>query len=354
VRAALKLAQALAAVERHDEAFSVARRAIELSNDEGTTRAEYAQLLNRAGKPTEAEAEFRRAIEATPPSGYAHDKFGHFLQDRGRNPEAIPLFREAAKLESASCRYHSCLATALDIAKDNAGAAVVYGQLAANRPTDSRWRLFQASHLTRAGDPKQALELVQAVLQKEAGNPTAWVQLGNARYALKDLGGAADAYLRAVELAPSDRRLHAHVAPRLLAADRPADLVAVMTKNLKQSADWLNQDDDHLLYNGACAAVLAARSAADPKEQTAFRLLGRVWTRAYLAWWKKKLAGTAADRESLAASLTNWLSDPDFNSVRPGIQRIAIPPAERAEWDALWADGRATLTAARTPPPRKE
>ena len=348
-RATLVLAQTLAAVERYDEALAVVRRAIEQSNDEGTTRAEYASILDRLGQPAEAEAEFRRAVQAARPSGYANYRYGRFLQSRGRNPEAIPLFREAATLEAKTCRYHRPLADALEAARDHAGAAVVYGQLADRFPTDTDYKLLQASHLSRAGTPKLALPLAEAVARAQPGNAIAWAQVGNAYYALRDLPAAATAYLKAAELAPADRRVLAHVAPRLTAAGRWADVVALLSKSLRQSSAWLDQDDDLLLYNGACAAVLTAASAADPKEQADFRLLARLWVSAHLNWWKKKLSGSAADRKFVADDLTRWQADPSFNSVRPGLLRIGMPAGERAEWDELWAEAKAVLAQALLP-----
>jgi len=40
--------------------------------------------------------------------------------------------------------------------------------------------------------------------------------------------------------------------------------------------------------------------------------------------------------------------------VRPGLPRIGMPASERAEWDRLWDDVRATLAEARKPPPPPE
>jgi hypothetical protein len=79
----------------------------------------------------------------------------------------------------------------------------------------------------------------------------------------------------------------------------------------------------------------------DAGDRAALRAKALAWLRADLS------ARRAADR------LSGWLTDPDLAGVRPGLARIGLSAAERAAWDALWADVRATLAAVRQPPPRE-
>jgi hypothetical protein len=76
------------------------------------------------------------------------------------------------------------------------------------------------------------------------------------------------------------------------------------------------------------------------------------WLRADLLLRKKQAASAnAADRKIAAVALTNWLNNPDFAQTRPDSPPSDMTSAERADWDAFWADVRATLAEAQKPPP---
>ncbi len=74
--------------------------------------------------------------------------------------------------------------------------------------------------------------------------------------------------------------------------------------------------------------------------------------RANLAVHQKQAASsTAAERKTAADKLSHWLQDSDLFEVRPGSQRTGLAADERAAWDALWADVKATLAEAQKPAP---
>jgi hypothetical protein len=70
-----------------------------------------------------------------------------------------------------------------------------------------------------------------------------------------------------------------------------------------------------------------------------------------LAAWKSILAANPGSTSELEKALARWLVDPDLAALRPGPARIEMLADERAPWDALWADVRAAIATARTPPP---
>jgi hypothetical protein len=115
-----------------------------------------------------------------------------------------------------------------------------------------------------------------------------------------------------------------------------------------------------LRSRAAACAVLAGRgegvdAPADPAGRAALRAKALGWLRANLATRQKQAASAdPATREAAAANLTNLLESPRLAGVRPGLARIGLPAAERAAWDAFWADLRAGVAEARKSPPPPE
>jgi tetratricopeptide (TPR) repeat protein len=113
----------------------------------------------------------------------------------------------------------------------------------------------------------------------------------------------------------------------------------------------------------AAAAVAAARAArgdgadapTDPATRAALRAQALDWLRLDLETRRKQAASwSAAERKQATDELASWLKASTLSGLRPGLARIGMPVAERAEWDALWADVKATLTDARKPAPPPE
>jgi hypothetical protein len=75
------------------------------------------------------------------------------------------------------------------------------------------------------------------------------------------------------------------------------------------------------------------------KERARLRQQALGWLRADLALWTKQLgSGQAADRAEMQRVLRHWQKDTDLESVRAAKALAALPPAERASWQQLWAD----------------
>jgi hypothetical protein len=127
------------------------------------------------------------------------------------------------------------------------------------------------------------------------------------------------------------------------------------------TADPLLADDllaNHR-YNAACYAARAARgdgvdASTDAGERAVLRAKALAWLRADLALGRKQAASSsAAERKTAADKLLHWLGDSDLSRVRPGLGRIGMADAERADWDKFWAEVRATRDDALKPPLRE-
>lgn len=110
-------------------------------------------------------------------------------------------------------------------------------------------------------------------------------------------------------------------------------------------------------YDAACYAALAAagqgKDAEKQDDKARARLRGQAlaWLRADLVLRRRQVgSGEAAQRREAAAQLAHWLADSDLAGVRPGLNRVGMPAEERAAWDALWADVKATLALAQKGP----
>jgi hypothetical protein len=91
----------------------------------------------------------------------------------------------------------------------------------------------------------------------------------------------------------------------------------------------------------------ASHPPTAPSERTALRQKALAWLRADLVLRNKQAASSnAAGRKTATAAITQWLKDADLAQTRPDSPRIDMASTERADWDTLWADVRATLAEA--------
>ncbi len=71
------------------------------------------------------------------------------------------------------------------------------------------------------------------------------------------------------------------------------------------------------------------------------------WLKAELLAWTKLLeSGPPQARPAIAQTLDHWKQDGDFASLRDAEALARLPEAERADWQALWAEVDALLARA--------
>jgi hypothetical protein len=99
-------------------------------------------------------------------------------------------------------------------------------------------------------------------------------------------------------------------------------------------------------YDAARAALAGwGKSLADLNdvERSHHRRQALGWLSADLATWAK-LIDIQAERPKARQTMQHWLVDPDLAGVR-GDAIAKLPEAERADWQKLWAEVAARLTA---------
>src|SRR5262249_37322556 len=114
----------------------------------------------------------------------------------------------------------------------------------------------------------------------------------------------------------------------------------------------------HLLtyhrYQAACSAAQAGcgegedAATVPDKARASLRKQALEWLRADLAGRARQLeGGTPQGRAEVQIVLHIWRRDPALAGARDAGPLAALPPAERADWQKLWADVAVTQSRAR-------
>jgi tetratricopeptide (TPR) repeat protein len=310
-----------------------------------------------------------------------------------RNPrafaETLGCFRAWITLRPDDAEAYYALGMLLEHDADPAGAAAAYRAALARNPKHNFARNNLAEAFGSLGDLDGRIAVLREALQLDPSFAMAHSNLGLALAARGDLDGAVAEIQEALRISPKSSFAHNYLArvermrpllPRLpgvlAGTDWPASpaetaefawlcgelfpkrcAAAARLYDLAFAADPKVASDRAAghRYNAACCAAQASRgegadAPADAPGRAELRAKALGWLRAELALWQKQAAAAdAAERKKAAAALSGWPSDPDLSGTRP--DRTALPAAERAAWDALWADVLATLAEAETPPP---
>ncbi len=96
-------------------------------------------------------------------------------------------------------------------------------------------------------------------------------------------------------------------------------------------------------YNAACAAALAGLGrgtdtpAPDDATKAKLRAQALGWLKSELSTWQDlATTGTAGNKQLVAEALDHWKEDADLAGVRDAAGLMALPEAERKEWQDLW------------------
>lgn len=124
-------------------------------------------------------------------------------QEQGKPREALLELRNALKLDPRSARTNHEIAKALVAQQDYANAIFYLREAQRLDPTRSDPALDEAK-LVMGSEPARALELVNAVLEREPGNPMAHLRRMEVALHQGNTEEALAAAMTAVELAPND------------------------------------------------------------------------------------------------------------------------------------------------------
>jgi hypothetical protein len=209
------------------------------------------------------------------------------------------------------------------------------------------WRRAEAEAAVGGQNWTGALFHLDPLLTLNGDDPQLQLVRGKARVGLGRFADAETDFRRAAELKPGWGEPLFELGELLGARSRRwADAVLAMEAGFAADPNAADTPRSGHRYNAACFAARASAGDGIPVEARAgYRRKALEWLRADL----KTQTGTT--QPALRQVLTHWLTDEDLVGVRDSAALAALPAAERAEWDAFWADVRATITGVQKPPP---
>jgi serine/threonine-protein kinase len=345
--------------------------------------------LYTKGPSGEAVGHLREALRLDPELPDAHVNFGLALKAAGRLEDAIRHHERAVQLEPNNAIYHFQLALALKAADRRDEAVDQYEQALQIDPKLVAAHVSIGGVLAENRRTEEAIVRFQRAIKVDPKYARAYAALGEALLLEGRLSEALAEIRRCVELLPKDDPGHAaaerhlehckalialegRLSAGLLGSDKPANAreclqFAKLCRVKKQytaaarfAADAFARAPSlagdlrsHEQYYAACDAALAGCGRGEDAaqlseaERTGWRQQARVWLRADLAAWAKKLdGGNPADRLLVRNSLTHWRADPYLAGLRERSALDKLSADERQECLALWDEVTAVLRRA--------
>jgi tetratricopeptide (TPR) repeat protein len=232
--------EALFALGRNEDAEAALRKAIQLSPESPLAHSRLARVLVALGRPTEAVPEARQATELDPSFGegfailggsliaenlnnwgeaIAQAQQGAFLdpdnpivqtivgrifEANGQADQAVAAYRKALAADDGFAAARLALIK-LELSRGNRDAAIAEAKkAAADMPTSPEIQYLLGEMAARQNDYVAALGYLERAMKGMPGNADGWALLGHAFQANKRVSDAAEAYGKAVELAPQN------------------------------------------------------------------------------------------------------------------------------------------------------
>jgi serine/threonine protein kinase len=276
---------------------------------------------------------------------------GHLLQQQGRMSDAQTLYEEALpiaiRLGDERPNSSPWRRQEFDLRAHLGSFEIDQGRL-----DEARERVTTRFHIIRelgsrpeaAGADRQVYRSVlalQAAIEERLGDQPAADKLWDTLRMAEDQDPDLQRLLRRLtEIAngtpPTDSPELWRLAQAALAR-RDFPLAAKLyTEALQRDPAEANNRQTRPRYQAARAAIRAAEAESDPGSASA-----RTWRARALGWLREELQAVSRDSErnpGLTSSLTSWLQDPDWASVRSENRRFRLPEDERPEWSRIFTD----------------
>jgi tetratricopeptide (TPR) repeat protein len=348
-------------------------------------------LLLAKGNLAGAEAAYRRAISLEPRLAYAHQGLGCVLRDKNNLADAEAAFREAVRLAPEFAPAYSGLGDVLYRRLDLAGSKEAYRKAISLDPDLAYAHISLGRVLQDEDDLRDAEAAYRAAIRLSPESAVAHSSLGGLLVRKGNLDGAIAEFKAILRIDPKDSfaltGLHRaeqmkQLLPRLTevlenksqpATPTEACLFATLCGQPCQKRyaaavrlfEGAFSSDPNLAadfkaghrYDAACYATQASdgkglNPPAVAADRKALRQKALGWLRADLTLRQKQAASAEiAERNDAAAQMAHWLIDRDLSSARDPESLPKLPADERALWESLWNDVKATLANARQPAP---
>jgi len=375
---ALRIGCAESLLGQDDRALQTFETALGGRPGDARLHAGKGATLMRAGRFVDAAEAWRRATDLDPENAGNWIGLSYALDRAGRREEALAA-AETAFVHKADTRAALRRASVLASLGRLDEAIAKLQELLRMAPGDPDALAALLPVLQRAGRWEEAVAPARALLETGTRDPDV---LLTAALTLSHEGEFADArtaLARLPSLAPGaalaearrlrdrcDLALAAEPALEAVLAGRraPADgaeatglAIICLARKRYAAAARLNEiafrldparDTRRARYDAACQALKAAAglgrdgAGLDDTERAALRGMALRWMRRNLAEWEEELARAPESAARARTALAWWQTDADLATVA-GDALAALPPAERADWEAWWRAVRALL-----------
>jgi len=323
--------EALIALGKNAEAEAALRKAVELDPKSALAWSRLARAQLATAKPAEAVASARKATELddkfgegfailgaaivaeNPKSwsdGIAQAQQGAFLDPKnplvqaavgkvfeanGQLEQAAGAYRRALQADSAFAPARLALIQA-ELNRGNRDAALAEAKkAAADMPTSPDLQMLIGEMTVRKGDFAEAVAFLERAMKGLPGNADGWALLGRSYHAVRRYDEAADAFGKAVELAPQNLNYRSTYG---LILGQSGDLEKALaelqkvtgTAGYKDAAGWANLGWVFRNLNKPQDSIAAYQKALelDPKQEQA--ALGLGWAYQYTKEYDKAIA----------------------------------------------------------------
>jgi Flp pilus assembly protein TadD len=321
-------------------AVAAFRGAIALEPANARTHNNLGLVFSARRQMAEAERAFREAIRLDPRFVQAHFNLGRALRQQNKLAEATAAFREAIRLRPESPQAHFNLGSALAEQGKRDEALAAYRQAIRLKPDFALAYCALGLELRKQGrlvDSLAALRRGHELGSKQPGWP----------YPSAQWARDAERFVALEKRLPDvlSGKLEPGGAAELVGLAQVCGLTKQFGASARLYAKAFAADPKRLerRYDAACSAARAAagegKDAArlTAAERAALRRQALAWLEAELKAQRALLDEKKAPPALVVNRLAHWLHDGDLASAR-GPALAALPEAERAAWQRLWAD----------------
>jgi tetratricopeptide (TPR) repeat protein len=283
-----RLARAQLATAKPAEAIASARKATEVDDKfgEGFAILGAAIVAESPKNWSDAIAQAQQGAFLDPKSALVKGLVGKVFEANGQLEQAAGAYREALKFDPGFAQARLALIQA-ELNRGNRDAALAEAKkAAAEMPTSPDIQLLIGEMSVRKGDFAEALAFLEKAMKGLPGNSDGWALLGRSYHAVRRYDEAAEAFGKAVELAPQNLNYRSTYGLILGQAGDLEKALAELQKvtgtpGYKDAAGWANLGWVFRNLNKPTESIAAYQKALelDPTQEQA--ALGLGWAYQY-------------------------------------------------------------------------
>ncbi len=291
-----RLATALLRLNRAPEAVAAGKKATEIDDKLGEGFAAYGLALVAVDAQknwSEAIAQAQQGAFLDPDNPHVQTAVGRIFEVNGQLEQAAAAYRKALANDPAFAAARLALIQA-ELNRGNRDAALEEARKVEAATPSPELELLIGENLARKGDWAQALGFLDKAVKGLPGNADAWALVGRAYHNARRYEDAADAYKKAVELAPTNINFRTTYGLILGQAGNLDEGLAQLLKvtgtpGYKDAAGWTNLGWVYRNMDKAQESIQAYQKALqlDPKEEQA--ALGLGWAYSYTKDYDKAI-----------------------------------------------------------------